>query len=643
MPPKKPQNALNKTNKRKGKKGKNRMANQVASAVQRLNQKVNTAVKKEKQSKKQNKKLVSKIMRDYASVQHTGSRGVGYETFKGLSETEAEKIKGRNLSREVKGLLGQFMLPYTSPLIRVRTFVSGTDATPTAITKNFVTFRYSLTDVLNKVKVPGVSTKQPVIRVPAGTTKPLYPGLNVTNFGISVVHFYDPYVLGALPYPNVSNVDLTDFSSKFTFGPLFSSNSSYSPDGFNTIPMTGTLPSYQFPSSTSDSLISLNPSMLFPAASTYGSPAQVEQPVSTFDQFQWFWIDAYPAAPDAGTRITATLVPTGDLAVNSIALILIPQLEYDASDQEQIASSAFPAVASGAQSVTSIDPGSSGWYRLQLRSLGANVGPVSSLKIRVDINYKTSFVTKFVLNNSLTITGVDNISSMSASVIKQVQLNGSSLLISNISMEGAKGGVVYAGVSHGDKTAGVALSRTADLMLDNTALVFQTPWSDGVYGFIKPTKPMTMRNFSSIVPKDTTTAFHSYVVEIDPEKNSTLAGMNSYYISPVISADQTVFSCSANFSFSVAIEFQTDSQLFALAPPRVNNDAAVDALEAMALITHPFSSNPIHWKEMWAKLRSAASYVFSETAPYALKATKAILPTLGPLGGVAAAGLELLG
>jgi len=543
----------------------------------------------------------------------------------------------RKLTTNVAAVLSQYMLPYTSPLVRVKTASTGSNLQATALTRNFVNYKYdmkALVDVVNsdtgRIALPGYGTGY------NGSGIPLFGNLGVY---FPILHYYDPYVLGSLPIPNVQ-VD-AGYVSTYYFGPLVNSATTFTAGAlpYSTLNLDPTTSGFRLKSSAlGASTFQLSPVRLL-GASTPDPPAQGEHPIVDCQGLRWFWLDSMLVEVSASRVEVSIRSPGNSIPPTCVSAMLFVLGEASPTDEEDITQQVFPAAGVNIFSTVVLKPATSGWFRIGLRNETTPIN-TSVLDVSVKIVYTTSVVTKFILNDQLSLTN----DTTGDSFVGKVQLNGSSLLISNTTQEMGIGGYVFAAQVTDTSNPVLYQARPDDTIMANPIVRYQGNWKDGVYGYLKPQKAAMLRDFSTTVfrPFEDLSFEHGYTGLIEPEAADGCYAASSYILAPTLSPDQTLYTVSAQLTFCVALEYTTSSQLAQLAHPSIMPNEVEDALAALADIDCPFSTNPLHLKEMWSKLKSATSRVVSESLPFAKKAAISLLPSLGPVGAAASLGLEML-
>lgn len=542
-------------------------------------------------------------------------------------------VTRKNLSAEVAAVMTQMMLPYTSPLVRVKSSSTGTNTTATATTRNFVTIKFDMKSLVDRSVIdtnflPNYGNSS------WGGEQPrqLYDQLGVY---FPITHYYDPYVLGSYPIVNLSP-SAGVYSSAYVFGPLVNNTTTWNSSLlYNAIPLdSAAAGNFRLKSNILGSpLYFLSPSTLLPQ----GATAQGEMPVITSQGVRWVWIDASNFVTN---NLLVELLPPAAVVVpaDTFSLIIFKLYGLEEADMEDGLRVAFPAAGAGSVSAASSSILSSGFYRFAIRQDAAGFAG-SSFQVKVTVTYKTSIVTKFVLNDQLLMSSETS----GAPMVDKVQLNGASLLVSNTTQAMGLGGYCFA-TQVLDTSDPFDLTSQVSRIVDQNPLVrYSGDWASGCYGFIKPNKAIVLRDFASLSNRNGggIPYYNGYVGSCDPDLEDGLYGANIYLLAPTLSSDQTLYTVSAQLTFSVALEYTSQSQLVVLGHPVLPPTAIEEAMAAMADIDVPFSSNPIHIREMWAKLKSATSRVLSDMPGLALKASKMILPTMGPYGRLAAGALSL--
>lgn len=541
----------------------------------------------------------------------------------------------RSLSSEVAAVLAQSMVPYSAPLVRVKTASTGSNLLATALTRNFITYKYNIKSLIDMVAM--ADEWLPTIGSPSNPIqqKPLYA--NLGNY-FPVLHYYDPYVVGSVPIPNPL------YESTFAYGALTNSNTVYVDDIVpkNIINLDPSGAGFRLPVSASGSQIfMISPANLVPlnGSSAKQPPAQEKQPVIDCEGLRWVWIDSCPVAGhEAIVSISVTMSGQG-VPADALAVMLFMLDDTTPNEQEDVLTATFQSSGVGVASVVQLKPLASGFYRIGLRNQ-TTVLNAAQMTLGVYIYYRTSVVTKFLLNEQLNYSNIET----GEAFVGKVQLNGASLLLSNTTQEMGMGGYVYAAQLVDNNTPWAAVSDPDEVIMSNPLVRYQGNWKDGCYGYIKPMKTTELREYTSVLKHTDMELVYerAYAGLLRPDQPDGCLGASAYILNPTLSADQTLYTVTAQLTFCVALEFTSKSQLIQLAHPSIGPEEVERALSALADIDIPFSTNPLHLREMWAKLKAGVANSVKDLGSLAVKAAKAALPSLGPVGSAAGLALDII-
>lgn len=345
----------------------------------------------------------------------------------------------------------------------------------------------------------------------------------------------------------------------------------------------------------------------------------------------YFWVDAndgYPAKVTfSGTLRTAVAgVTSPGYFLTARRLCKTPT---GTSWEQPLQSS--PSTTINAAVSLAITLKSSGYYAFSLAgamqfTATANVLTLATgYELQYDV--ATLVVSRHVVNTQILDTG---------KLVQKVRVNGSSLLCSNTTPNLYKGGVAYGYSATQDSDLWYSnILNVAELNTANTDVIDSEPWTNGIYGYVRPLR------YGQMVPVMAEGERGGFCINGD---FADPWGWSVISIKPSVTID--VSSMPLQLTQFMAVEYITKLQAVQILPPRMSVEAYNLLTQAMVDLKAPFSCNPSHISQLWAQVRAAVGEAIHWAIPVvgtglkALSVTSALLATGNPLSvGLAMAGL----
>jgi len=343
------------------------------------------------------------------------------------------------------------------------------------------------------------------------------------------------------------------------------------------------------------------------------------------------WIDGADALDNSGAVIRAgqgwrftmaVTIPAGYGGLLDGSWFVECRLHANESSYETVFVCPGPLVNSGSgRTFSSPLVAFSGYFSFWIKfddTVGLTPIPLNIYSFVIELNTISAY-------RHASISGMQN----KAAVIDQVRVNGSSMLLSNVVMQNAKGGTVYGIQSSAEHPWYYWTQSLTNITSANTTMRTVQNWDKGLYCFIKPQGglPFSMDvafqkqgrlNFSDtldIIPMFRPFGPKSYIVAI--------------VVPPDVGTSIAVVYPTAQTTFTIcrSIEFTTMDQFFNVDVSKMSSSYFNDYADALRAVPQ-FYENPLHLAAIGSLVAGLARKVV-EWAPRVAKGAAVVAGMLG--------------